>query len=95
MPPAEPDEPPADSGHLLECVEDGLEPVIRRDGMTSGAEQPAFASIAQNRVVVPAAADQGNVTRADAILIGVDTDRAALIDQAMTRGERNTAFRFG
>ena len=63
--------------------------------MTSGAEQPAFASIAQNRVVVPAAADQGNVTRADAILIGVDTDRAALIDQAMTGGECNPAFRFG
>ncbi len=95
MRPAEPDEAPAESGHLLECIEDRLEPLIRCDGMTARAEQPALTSIAQNRVVVPAAADQGNVTRADAILIGVDTDRAALIDQAMTRGERYPAFRFG
>ncbi len=63
--------------------------------MTSGAEQTAFASIAQNRVVVPAAADQGNVARADTILIGVNTNRAALIDQAMAGGEYNPAFRFG
>ncbi len=95
MRPAEPDEAPADSGHLLECIEDRLEPLIRCDGMTPGTAQPALTSIAQNRVMVPAATDQGNVARADTILIGVNTNRAALIDQAMTRGERNPAFRFG
>ncbi len=95
MPPAEPREPSVGSGHLLECIENGLEPLIRCNGMAPGAEQPALTAIAQDRVMVPAATDQGNVSRADTILIGIDTDRAALIDQAMARGERNAAFRFG
>ena len=63
--------------------------------MPSGAKQPALPSVPQDRVVVPAAADDGNVPGADAVLIGVDTNRAALIDQAMTRGERDPAFGFG
>ena len=48
----------------------------------------------ENRVMV-SVVDQENVTRADSILINIDTDRAALIDQAMTRSERNLAFQFG
>ena len=46
-----------DSGHLLQCIEDGLEPMIRCDGMPSGAEQPTLPSIPQDRVVVPAERD--------------------------------------
>ena len=68
--------------------------MIRCDGMPSGAEQPALPSITQDRVMMTAAANQGNVPGANAVLIGVDTNCAALIDQAMTRGERDPAFRF-
>lgn len=68
--------------------------MIRCNRLAPGAKQPALTSIAQNRVMV-SVVDQKNVTRADSILINIDTDRAALIDQAMTRSERNLAFQFG
>ena len=83
-----------ESGDFLQSIENGLETVIDGDGMSSGAEQTALPPIPQNRVVMPAAANQRNVAGADAVLIGVDADRAALVDQAVARGERDPTFRF-
>ncbi len=63
--------------------------------MPTRAEQPAHPFVAQYGEMIPAAADQRNVSRTEAILIGVDADGSALADQAMTRGQRDSAFNLG